>query len=79
MRIIRYTSHPLTDEERAHLHRLEVVVERVIADGKVSKYELEEIKAQMYSHHHVTVYELELVSDRVLSPIQSGELEWEWD
>jgi len=79
MRIIRYTTQELTIEEQQHLFRLERVVERVTADGKVSRDELEEIKAQMYSHHRVTIYELELVSDRVLSRIQSGELEWEWD
>lgn len=78
MQIIRHTSRHLTEEDRQHLHHLERVVDRVIADGKVSKDELDEVKAQMYNHR-VTVYELELVSDRILSRIQSGELEWEWD
>ena len=78
MQIIRYTPRQLTTEDHHHLQRLELVVERAIADGKVTKYEIEEIKSQMYSHREIAVYELELVSARVLFPIQSGELEWEW-
>ncbi|MEO1148286.1 MAG: hypothetical protein AAFY26_22135 [Cyanobacteria bacterium J06638_22] len=79
MQVIRYTPHQLTSEDQQHLHHLELVVERAIADGKVTKYEIEEIKSQIYSHRDIAVYELELVRDRVLFPIQAGELEWEWD
>lgn len=78
MQVIRYTPRQLTSEDQQHLYHLELVVERAIADGKVTKYEIDEIKTQMYNHREIVVYELELVSNRVLFPIQSGELEWEW-
>lgn len=79
MKVTRPNEQPLTPEDEQNLEKLRVIITWAIADGKVSKAEIDRIKDQMYAKQKVTFHELELVREQVLSRIEAGELEWEWD
>ena len=71
------TTEP-TAEEKQHLERLKTVINNAVADGKISRKELDDIRAATFADKKVTVAELELYRKLVLDKIETGELEYEW-
>jgi uncharacterized membrane protein YebE (DUF533 family) len=67
-----------TPEELQDLEKLKVLIEKAIADGKLSQQEMTAIKSQAWADGKVTPEELELYTDSILEKIRSGELEWEF-
>lgn len=65
-------------EELRDLEKLKALIERAIADGKISKSELDAMKTQAWSDGKITPEELELYSSLVLDKIRTGELQWEF-
>ncbi|MBL1179381.1 hypothetical protein [Pantanalinema sp. GBBB05] len=65
-------------EELRDLEKLKMIIERAIADGKISKSELDAMKTQAWSDGKITPEELELYSSLVLDKIRTGELKWEF-
>lgn len=65
-------------EELRDLSKLKAIIERAIADGKISKSELDAMKTQAWSDGKITPEELELYSSLVLDKIRTGELQWEF-
>jgi len=79
MQITRPNAQPPTASELQSIEKLKLLIDHVIADGRVSKAELDSINAQIHADHKVTYGELEVFRELVLAKIQTGELEWEWD
>ena len=67
-----------TPEELQDLAKLRAVIERAIADGKLSQQEMSDIKSQAWADGKITPEELELYTALILEKIRSGELEWEF-
>lgn len=67
-----------TSRELQDLEKLRAVIERAIADGKLSQQEMSDIKSQAWADGKITPEELELYGALILDKIRSGELEWEF-
>jgi uncharacterized membrane protein YebE (DUF533 family) len=67
-----------TPEELQDLEKLKVLIEKAIADGKLSQQEMSAIKSQAWADGKITPEELELYTASILEKIRSGELEWEF-
>lgn len=71
-------SHPnraeLTPEEQQELEKLRELVERVSADGVLTKAERDRISAAIHADKKVTVEELNLVRTLLREKVDSGEL-----
>jgi hypothetical protein len=78
MKISRPNAKNPTAEEIKGLEKLKATIERAIADGKVTKQELETIKAAQWADGKISVPELELYRTLILEKIAKGELEYEW-
>ncbi len=78
MKISRPNAKNLTPEEIRQLEHLKATIERATADGKVTRQELETIKAAEWADGKVSVQELELYRTLILEKIEKGELEYEW-
>lgn len=68
-----------TPEERQELEKLKVLIERVVADGKLMGTEFERIKAAIRADQKVSFEELQLVRKLIYDKIDNGELEKIWD
>jgi uncharacterized membrane protein YebE (DUF533 family) len=68
-----------TPEELKELEKLKAIIERAIADGKLSQSEAERIQAAIRSDKKVTFEELTLIRELIYNKIDRGELEREWD
>lgn len=79
MKILKGTAPQETSpEELRELEKLTKIIDRAIADGKMSHYEIENIKKAMSADRKVTVAELALYRHLVLEKIDRGELEYDW-
>ncbi len=67
-----------TAEELLDLEKLKRVIERAIADYKLTEDELCQIKAIAWADGKVTPQELNLISEMVTQKLRDGELEWVW-
>ncbi|HEY9909197.1 MAG TPA: hypothetical protein V6D18_16510 [Thermosynechococcaceae cyanobacterium] len=67
-----------SSEELQDLEKLRAVIERAIADGKLTQQEMAAIQSQAWADGKITAEELELYSGLILDKIRSGELEWEF-
>ncbi len=71
-------SHPnraeLTPEEQQELEKFRELVERVAADGVLTRAERDQISAAIHADKKVTVEELNLVRTLLREKIESGEL-----
>lgn len=65
-------------EDLQDLEKLRFVIEQAVADGKITKDELDQIKAIAWADGKITPQELELYSTLILQKIRSGELVWEF-
>ena len=78
MKIERPNAVEATPDELRELEKLKTVIENAIADGKLSRQELENIRLTMSADHKVTVAELELYRKMVQEKIDKGELVYDW-
>jgi uncharacterized membrane protein YebE (DUF533 family) len=79
MEIERPNANPLTPEDLHDLEKLKAVVERAIADGKLTKAEMDAIRVQIHSNGKVMVEELELCRELMAEKVRSGALIIEWE
>ncbi|MEG3985482.1 hypothetical protein QUA08_32590 [Microcoleus sp. T3B2] len=78
MLVSRSTDKQPTLEETRQLEKLQAQIERAVANGKISKQEMEDIKRTIWADGKVTVEELELYRILVTDRIVSGEVEYEF-
>lgn len=78
MKISRPNAKNPTAEEIQGLDKLKALIDRATADGKVTKQELETIKAAQWADGKISVQELELYRTLILEKIEKGELVYEW-
>lgn len=78
MEISRPNAQELTPQELQDLEKLKAVIERAVADGRISPDEIKSIKATMWSDHKITPQELDLMRTLVTQKIESDELELTW-
>jgi uncharacterized membrane protein YebE (DUF533 family) len=65
-------------QELHDLEKLRTLIERAIADGKLTKDEMDAIKAAMNADKKVSFEELELCRELIWEKIQQGELEYNY-
>lgn len=68
---------PVLDDAK-HLEKLRVVIERAIADGRVTAQEMRTIKAIIWSNGKVSPEELDLVRELIHEKVASGEIVYDW-
>lgn len=68
---------PSLEDIRA-LENLKVIIEQAIADGRISRHEMDRIRASMAADGKVTFDELELYRILVQTKIDQGQLEYDW-
>jgi hypothetical protein len=78
MLVSRSSDKQPTPEETRQLEKLQVQIERAVADGKISKQEMEDIKRSIWADGKVTVEELELYRILVTDRIVAGDVEYEF-
>ena len=78
MLVSRSSAKQPTQEETRQLEKLQVQIERAVADGKISNQEMEDIKRAMMADGKVSVEELELYRILVTDRIVAGEVEYEF-
>ncbi|MEG4201932.1 hypothetical protein [Microcoleus sp. Pol12A5] len=78
MLVSRSSDKQATPEETRQLEKLQVQIERAVADGKISKQEMEDINRAIWADGKVTVEELELYRMLVTDKIVSGDVEYEF-
>ncbi|MEG3919659.1 hypothetical protein [Microcoleus sp. POL10_C6] len=78
MLVSRSSDKQPTPEETRQLEKLQVKIERAVADGKISKHEMEDIKRAIWADGKVTVEELELYRMLVTDRIVAGDVEYEF-
>ncbi|MGK7931458.1 MAG: hypothetical protein AB4041_08485 [Microcystaceae cyanobacterium] len=78
MEVSRPNSKPSSPEELKDLETLRSLIEKAIADGLLSKDEMESIKTAIDADGKVTPQELNLCQELIWSKIDSGELEYDW-
>lgn len=70
-----------TAEELQKLERLKGIIEKAIADGKITADEYQRIKSEIYAHGKISTEqfyrEIELYKSLVQEKLEKGELEYE--
>jgi hypothetical protein len=79
MLIERPNHKELTSEELQGLQQLKAVIDRVVADGKISQYDKELIDHMINADGKVLVEELTLVRQLIRDKLDSGLISSEWD
>jgi len=79
MLIERPNHHELTPEELQRLKKLQSIIDRAIADGKISKCEMELINRTIYGDGKVLVEEVAMVRQFIQDKLDSGLLAYDWD
>jgi hypothetical protein len=79
MNIERPNASDLTAEQQQQLEKLTAVVERAIADGKINRQEVEDIKAILWADGKVLPQELEVIRTKILNKLgQEGGVDVDW-
>jgi hypothetical protein len=78
MKVSRPHAKELTPEELQQLERLKTVIKNAIADGKISRKELDDIQAAMFADKKVLVEELEIYSKLIQEKLSNGELQMDY-
>lgn len=78
MEFKRPNDQGLTPEEMQDLERLKTIIEKAVADGKITRTELDNIKTAAWSDKKILFEELELYRKLVQDKINSGELEMDY-
>ncbi|WP_318655895.1 hypothetical protein [Pseudanabaena yagii] len=79
MLVERPNHKELTSEELQSLQKLHTIIDRAIADGRITKYEMEQIDRSIYADGKVFVEELTMVRQLVKDKIDDGSLAYDWD
>ncbi|MBE9224954.1 hypothetical protein IQ264_05675 [Phormidium sp. LEGE 05292] len=81
MEIDRPNAKEPTAEELAQLERLKGIIEKAMADGKITSHEYQNIKKEIYAHGKVSTdqfyREIELYRSLVQEKLEKGELEYD--
>ncbi|MFM7426346.1 MAG: hypothetical protein ACKO7W_15355 [Elainella sp.] len=78
MEISRPNQQPLTEADLQHLDKLEAIIKQAVADGVVTRPELDAIKVQIFSNGKVMIEELDLVRELIREKARKGELKIEY-
>lgn len=78
MKVSRCNNKAPSSVELQDLEKLQALIERAVADGKLTKYEMESIQAAIRADGKISFEELELCRQLIWEKIQSGELEYDW-
>ncbi len=78
MKMERPDAQSPSSEEIKDLEKLKALIERATDDGKLTKIEMESIKAAIAADGKVTFEELDLCQQLIWKKIASGELEFGW-
>ncbi len=78
MKMERPNAIPPSPEDLNNLDKLKAIIERAIADGKLTRQEMESIQFEMRADGKVTVHELELCRKLIWQKIRTGELEHDY-
>jgi uncharacterized membrane protein YebE (DUF533 family) len=78
MKFSRFSTETPSPAELQDLEKLRAIIKRAVADGKLTKQEMESIQAAMRADGKVTFEELELCRELIHEKIQNGELEYDW-
>ncbi|HEY9672938.1 MAG TPA: hypothetical protein V6D11_15955 [Waterburya sp.] len=78
MKFSRSSTNEPSASELQDLEKLKAIFARAVADGKVTKQEMDTIRAAMAADNKVTFEELELCRQLIWEKIQNGELEYDW-
>jgi uncharacterized membrane protein YebE (DUF533 family) len=78
MEVSRPNSKPSSPEELKDLETLKALIDKAIADGLLTKDEMESIKTAMRADGKITPHELNLCQELIWSKIDSGELDYDW-
>ena len=79
MLVERPNHKELTPDELQSLKKLHSVIDQAIADGKISKYEMDLIDRTIHSDNHILVEEIALVRELIQDKISSGLLSYDWN
>ncbi|MFB2877564.1 hypothetical protein [Floridanema aerugineum] len=81
MEIDRPNAQEATAQELQQLERLKNIIERAMADGKITSDEYQKIKSEIYDHGKTSAdqfyREIELYRSLVQEKLEKGELEYE--
>jgi len=77
MEISRPQAPAPTPEELADLDKLKAVIDRAVADGKVTQGELAQIRQVVTHDGKITPQEVELYRTLIIEKINKGELAWD--
>jgi hypothetical protein len=69
----------LTTDELQNLQKLQAVIDRVVADGKISKYEMELVDRAIKNDGKVLVEEITMMRQMIRDKINNGLLVYEWN
>jgi uncharacterized tellurite resistance protein B-like protein len=78
MNIERPNAIDISPEELAHLDQLRQLIQLALADGRLSKGEMQSIQALIEADHRVTVAELTTVRETIRQVLGDAALEYEW-
>ena len=78
MEVSRPNSKPSSPEELKDLETLKALIEKAIADGLLTKDEMESIKAAINADGKITPQELNLCQQLIWSKIDAGQLDYDW-
>lgn len=78
MEISRPQAPAPTPEELEDLEKLKAVIDRAVADGKITQGELAQMRAVVTHDGKITPQEVELYRTLIIEKINKGELSWGW-
>ncbi|WP_448573619.1 hypothetical protein [Trichothermofontia sp.] len=78
MEISRPQAAAPTPEELEDLDKLKAVIDRAVADGKITQGELAQIRQVATHDGKITPQEMELYRTLIIEKINKGELSWGW-
>lgn len=78
MEISRPQAPAPTPEELEDLDKLKAVIDRAVADGKITQGELAQIRQVVTHDGKITPQEVELFRTLIIEKINQGELTWGW-
>jgi hypothetical protein len=78
MLIERPNHKELTPEELQSLKKLHSIIDQAIADGKISKYEMELIDRTIHADGSILVEEIALVRELIQDKLDIGLLSYDW-
>jgi hypothetical protein len=79
MLVERPNHKELTSDELQSLKKLHSVIDQAIADGKISKYEMEIIERTIHADSTILVEEVTLVRELIKDKLDSGLLAYDWN